>query len=87
MSHGREGVNKSNKTHKATICGPDPKSARSKRRAKRGFRGVESTRLHKRADNRLKQAQTFKGTRHPAGTKVSLGPGSEVTAGGTLRYH
>jgi hypothetical protein len=87
MSSCREGINKSLKTHKSNFQTPDPASARSKRRAKRGFKGIETSRIHKRAEVRLKFAQTFQGKRYKAGENVELSPKCFVRAGGALRYH
>ncbi len=69
------------------MASPDSNSKRSAKRKVRNFRGLEFSRIHKRADNRLAQSQTFQGKRHPAGAQVSLGQKCFVTAGGALRYH
>lgn len=79
----------SKKEKKNTSKGPDPKSTRSKKRANRGFRNLEtSTRKGKRAERRSLIARTVNGTLYPPGTKVPNRQGQlEFTAGGSRKYH
>lgn len=72
---------------------PDPQSKRSRKRRNRNFKGVSSTRKHRRAMKRQDQTRFFNNTDHEPGVKAdcATGPnprkGWSYTAGGALHYH
>jgi hypothetical protein len=75
---------------------PNPDSKRSKKRKNRGFTTLTmSCRKHRRAENRLKQAQVMGMNPNATGGK-RIGPGEKTTnaesgfelrGGGAIRYH
>lgn len=85
----REGVTSHKKNHRISVTkGPTQDSQTSKKRANRGFKGVESTKMHKRAYRRLAEHCTFLGKLLKPGEKT--GPTNtpdQFKAGGALKYH
>lgn len=90
----REGK-KSKSRRNSNYKHPDPKSKRSVRRAKRGFKALEiSCRKHRRAAARSSHKREISGVLYPPGTKAdtSLKMGGKLkssihNAGGSLKYH
>lgn len=82
----REGVK--SKKRVSNVKHAEPNSKRSKSRAKRGFKSLEqSSRMHRRMNNRLNEARTYRGKLYEPGTKIEITAGSMVTAGGATKYH
>lgn len=64
---------------------PNPDSKRSKKRRNRGFRSlIESSRKHRRANNRQREKRFVDGVMRAPGEKAMEGA---LTAGGSLKYH